>query len=48
MYKVHGPVTGPVLSGMIMGGANVSVRETKDERDTRKAEERRRYKPEYQ
>jgi hypothetical protein len=48
MYKIHGPATGLALSGMIMGGANVSVRETKDEREKRKAEERRRYKPEYQ
>ena len=48
MYEVHGPVTGSVLSGMIMGGANVSVRETESERGMRKAEERRRYKPEYQ
>jgi hypothetical protein len=48
MYEVHGPVTGSVLSGMIMGGANVSVRETEGEREMRKAEERRRYKPEYQ
>jgi len=48
MYEVHGPVTGSILSGMIMGGANVSVRETEGEREMRKAEERLRYKPEYQ
>ena len=48
MYEVHGPATGSILSGMIMGGTNVSVRETEGEREMRKAEERRRYKPEYQ
>jgi hypothetical protein len=43
MYELHDPATATVLSAMIMGGANVQVRETAVDRRVRKAEEAKRF-----
>jgi hypothetical protein len=48
MFQIHGPTKGASLSALILLGANASVRETRDELEKRDAEERLRYKPEYQ
>ena len=45
MYQLHGPVKGGAISSLILLGANASIRETEDEREKRKTEESKKYKP---
>ena len=47
MYQLHGEVKATALSSLILLGANATVRETQGDYEKRKAEESRKYKPEY-